>query len=113
LNTMKKNIEYQIMAHENGWAVVISDAIRGVYLSRHLALAAAKLLESDMLPTEEARRFAQTTHMTLTDTAAPMSRSLQVRVAVPQQVDVPLRRRSAEISVPPSTDGRNLEAGKV
>ncbi len=112
---MKKNIEYQITAHENGWAVVISDIIRGVYPSRHLALAAAKLLENDMLRTEEARRFAQTTHMTLTDTAAPnrVSRSLQVRVAVPQQVDAPLRRRSTEISVPPSTDGRNLEAGKV
>lgn len=68
---MKKNIEYQITAHENGWAVVISDIIRGVYPSRHLALAAAKLLENDMLRTEEATRFAQTTHMTLTDTAAP------------------------------------------
>ncbi|AYM65734.1 hypothetical protein [Agrobacterium fabrum] len=112
---MEKNIEYQIMAHENGWAVVISDVIRGVYPSRHLALAAAKLLESDMPRTEEARRFAQTTHMTLTDTAAPnrMSGSLQIMVAEPYQVDVPLRRRSGEISVPPSTDGRNLEAGKV
>lgn len=112
---MKKNIEYQIMAHENGWAVVISDAIRGVYPSRHLALAAAKLLESDMLPTEDARRLAQTTNMTLTDTAAPnrVSRSRQVMVAVPHQVDIPLRRRSAEISVPPSTGGRNLAAGKA
>jgi hypothetical protein len=112
---MEKNIEYQIMAHENGWAVVISDVIRGVYPSRHLALAAAKLLESDMLPTEEARRFVQTTHMILTDTAAPnrVSRSLQVMVAVPYQVDVPLRRRSGEISFPSSTRGRNLAAGKV
>ncbi len=112
---MKKNIEYEIMAHENGWAVVISDVIRGVYPSRHLALAAAKLLENDMLPTEHVRRFAPTTNMTLTDTAAPnrVSRSLQVMVAVPHQVDIPLRRRSAEISFPPSTDGRNLAAGKV
>ena len=112
---MKKNIEYHIMAHENGWAVIISDVIRGVYPSRHLALAAAKLLENDLLPTEEARRFAQTTNITLTDTAAlnRVSRSLQVMVAVPHQVDIPLRRKSAEIRFPPSTDGRNLAAGKV
>ncbi len=114
LNTMEKNIEYQIMAHENGWAVVISDVIRGVYPSRHLALAAAKLLESEMLPAEEARRFATTTHMTLTDTAAPnrMSRSFQIMVAAPHQVDVPLRRRSGEISFPSSNGGLDLSAGK-
>ncbi|MDS7598309.1 hypothetical protein, partial [Agrobacterium tumefaciens] len=96
-------------------AVVISDVMRGVYPSRHLALAAAKLLESDMLPTEEASRLAQTTNMTLTDTAAPnqASRSLQVPVAVPHQVDVPLRGRNAKMSFPPSTDGRNLAVGKV
>lgn len=110
---MEKNIEYQIMAHENGWAVVIYDVIRGVYPSRHLALATAKLLESDMLPTEEARRFAAATHITLTDAAAPNRVSRLLQVMVPYQVDIPLRCRSGEISFPSSIDGLNLAAGKV
>ncbi|UXT20535.1 hypothetical protein FY140_07350 [Agrobacterium tumefaciens] len=111
---MDKNIEYQIIAHENGWAVVVSDVVRAVYPSRHLALAAAKLLESDVVPTQEAERLAATTYLTLTDTTAPnrLRTSLQVMVAVPYQVDIPLRRRSEEVSCP-SIGGRNLAAGKI
>ncbi|EGL62428.1 hypothetical protein AGRO_4900 [Agrobacterium sp. ATCC 31749] len=68
-----------------------------------------------MLPIEETRRFAQTTHITPTDTVAPnrVSRSLQVMVAVPYQVDIPLRHRSGEISFPSSTGGLDLTAGKA
>lgn len=67
---MEKSIEYQIIAHENGWAVVVSEVMRAVYPSRHLALAAAKLLESNVVPTQEAERLAATAHLTLTDTTA-------------------------------------------
>ncbi|TZG34059.1 hypothetical protein [Agrobacterium sp. B1(2019)] len=96
---MEKNIEYQIIAHENGWAVVVCEVMRAVYPSRHLALAAAKLLESNVVPTHEAERLAATAHLTLTDTTAPnlLRTSLQLMVAVPYQVDIPLRRRSEEV----------------
>ncbi|WCK02385.1 hypothetical protein [Agrobacterium tumefaciens] len=112
---MEKNIEYQIIAHENGWAVVVFEVMRAVYPSRHLALAAAKLLESDVIPTQEAERLAETTHLTLTDAAVPnrLRTSLQVMVAVPYQVDIPLRRRPGEVSFPSPVNGLNVAAGKV
>ena len=110
---MEKEIEYPITAHENGWAVVISDVIRGVYPSRHLALAAAKLIESDMLPTCKAQRFAATTHLPLTDTATRLRTSSQLLVTVPSQVDIPLRHRSGDVSFPSSIDGLTLANGKV
>ncbi len=113
---MGKKIEYQITAHENGWAIIVSEVIRGVYPSSHLALAAAKLLKSDMmLPLENAQRFAGATHLPLTDAAAHsrFRASFQPMVAVPYQVDIPLRRRSGDISFPSSIDGVNLAAGKA
>ncbi|CAM3660773.1 hypothetical protein G6L26_025890 (plasmid) [Agrobacterium radiobacter] len=112
---MEKNIEYQIVAHENGWGVVVADVMRAVYPSRHLALAAAKLLESDVAPTQEPERFTATTNLTLTDAATPslLRSSLQVEVAVPYQVDIPLRRRGGEVSFPSSIGGLNLAGGKV
>lgn len=111
---MEKSIEYQIIAHENGWAVVVSEVMRAVYPSRHLALAAAKLLESNVVPTHEAERLAATAHLTLTDTTAPnrLRTSLQLMVAAPYQVDIPLRRRSEEFCFP-SISGLDLIAGKV
>lgn len=112
---MDKKIEYRIMAHENGWALVISEVIRGVYPSRHLALEAVKRLESDMLPTETAQRFAAANYLAMTDAAAPnrLRTAPKLIVAVPYQVDVPLPRRSGEISFPSSIDGLNLAEGKV
>ncbi|WP_233284843.1 hypothetical protein [Agrobacterium tumefaciens] len=91
---MDKKIEYQITAHENGWAIVISGVIRNVYPSRHLALAAEKLLESDMLLVKDTQRFAETTPLTLTDAAAPspFRTSPHLTMAIPYQVDVPSRR---------------------
>ena len=111
---MEKSIEYQIIAHENGWAVVVSEVMRAVYPSRHLALAAAKLLESNVVPTQEAERLAATAHLTLTDTTATnrLRTPLQLMVAVPYQVDIPLRRRSEEVCFP-SISGLDLIAGKV
>lgn len=50
---------------------VFSEVMRAVCPSRHLALAAAKLLESDVFPSQEAERFAATTYLTLTDAATP------------------------------------------
>ncbi|CUX56631.1 MULTISPECIES: hypothetical protein [Agrobacterium] len=112
---MDKKLEYQITAHENGWAVVISEAIRGVYPSRHLALAAAKLLDSDMLPAEETQRFATANYLAVTDAVAPsrFRTSPQPVVAVPYQVDVPLRRRRGEITFPSSIGGLNPAKGKA
>ena len=75
---------------------------------------AAKLLESNVVPTHEAERLAATAHLTLTDTTAPnrLRTSLQLMVAVPYQVDIPLRRRSEEVCFP-SISGLDLIAGKV
>ena len=88
---MQKNIEYQIMAHENGWAVVVCDVIRGTYPSRHLALAAAKQLESEVVSTEEAENLGAIAHLTLTDVVASdrLRISRQMTVAVSYQVDIP------------------------
>ncbi|AAK90862.1 hypothetical protein EN41_04125 [Agrobacterium tumefaciens] len=88
---MQKNIEYQIMAHENGWAVVVCDVIGGTYPSRHLALAAAKQLESEVVSTEEAEHLGAIAHLTLTDAVASdrLRISCQMTVAVSYQVDIP------------------------
>ncbi|MDO3445532.1 hypothetical protein [Agrobacterium sp. V1] len=113
---MQKKIEYRIMAHENGWAVVVGDILRAVYPSRHIALTAVKLLENEKSLAEEAVcSTAEPDNRTLTDTAGTnrFPASFQVMVAVPYQVDIPLRRRSAEVSFPSSIDGHDLTAGKV
>lgn len=93
---MEKSVKYEIVAHENGWAVVISDVLRAVYPSQHLALEAAKQIESDMHTTQKRSEFAAPGYLTSTDAAAPnrLRPSLQVRMAAPYQVDTPLRRRS-------------------
>lgn len=112
---MDKKIEYQIMAHENGWAIVVDEVLMAVHPSRHLALSAAKLLQIDVLSTEEAIRSNAIANLTLTDAAVPrwFHASLQVMVAVPYQVDIPLRQRSGEISFPSSIDGHHRAAGKI
>ncbi|MGQ8633881.1 hypothetical protein ACUTJJ_20655 [Agrobacterium sp. DKPNP3] len=112
---MHKKTEHKIIAHENGWAVVISGVIRGVYPSRHMALSAAKELQSDLLSAETAKASGPVANLPLTDAAA-ISRwrtSSQPTVAVPYQVDMPLRRRSGEVSYPASFDGSSLRAGKI
>lgn len=113
---MNKRTQHQIIAHENGWAVAVGDVLQAIYPSRHLALTAVKSLRSDAILNEEpAHPTVTTACLALTDAAASnrFRTSFQVMVAVPYQVDIPLKRRGGEISFPSSIDGQDLTSGKI
>ncbi|MCW8280758.1 MULTISPECIES: hypothetical protein [Agrobacterium] len=112
---MKKKIECEIMAHENGWAVLVGNVMEAVYPSRYLAVTSAKTRHMDFILVDEAMPLRHsTTDVMATDRAVSRrnGEAFRLTVAAPYQVDITLKRRRGEINTPVSIEGRDLVTGK-
>jgi len=98
---MNKKIECEIMPHENGWAVLVGSVMQAVYPSRYLAVTSMKAENVDFVLTDEAAASRGT------------GSAFRLTVAVPYQVDIPLKYRNGEINTPVSLEGRDLATGKL
>ncbi|WP_280170861.1 hypothetical protein [Agrobacterium pusense] len=112
---MKKKIECEIMAHENGWAVLVGSVMEAVYPSRYLAVTSAKARHMDFILVDEAMPLRHSTADVMATDRAVSRRNgeaFRLTVAAPYQVDIPLKRRRGEINTPVSIEGRDLVTGK-
>ena len=74
---MKKKIECEIMAHENGWAVLVGSVMEAVYPSRYLAVTSAKARHMDFILVDEAMPLRHSTTDVMATDRAPQERPAQ------------------------------------
>ncbi|MGV1821806.1 hypothetical protein G6L32_26120 [Agrobacterium tumefaciens] len=112
---MNKNTEFEIVPHENGWAVLAGSVIKGVYPSRYLAVTAMNAQHGEFVLTDEAASSRASTDVMPTDSAVSRrnANALNLTIAVPYQVDIPLKCKGGEINIPVSPEGRELATWKL